>query len=229
MALWFSCSRKNQDFGSVQYSDLLWNVFVYEMHTLHEQQENTACLHVPGDSQCDRVTAGWQGQIERCRQALHREATPSMVGKMKLLLPLTPKIWPLSRLNFYVQPGHSVTSTDVWLVLLKHTLRTHLTAVCTVFYCVYSAPFSWLLSFANIGVFWFWKGGLWWSGTNVDIQSDSCNPKGIANAAGTIWSQPRVLSHLTCLVWCVFPVIVVCFATCFATVQTKQPDWDPWE
>lgn len=71
---------------------------------IHEQQENAANLHVPGDSQCDCVTVGWQGQVERCRQAFHRKATSSVVGKMKLLLHLTLKIsrilWPCSCLSF---------------------------------------------------------------------------------------------------------------------------------
>lgn len=62
--------------------------FVYAMHIHMTSSKNAASLHVPGDC----VTAGWQGQTERCRQALHREVTLAMDGKMKLLLPFTSKI-----------------------------------------------------------------------------------------------------------------------------------------
>lgn len=62
--------------------------FVYAMHIHMTSSKNAASLHVPGDC----VTAGWQGQMERCRQALHREVTLAMDGKMKLLLPFTSKI-----------------------------------------------------------------------------------------------------------------------------------------
>ena len=69
-------------------SDPLASMRCTHTHTHMNSSKNVASLHVPGDC----VTAGWQGQMERCRQALHREVTLSMDGKMKLLLPFTPKI-----------------------------------------------------------------------------------------------------------------------------------------